>query len=191
MGLVYKFGYSTATGEDKPFNYPNTWAVEKTSIGSERLIIAPNTEHVVLIRGLSELMTPPFWVLYVLLVPRTRVHSPGRYQNPQPLTRKQLAAFLDRFRNYFEHDARHDVWVSEADGSSLLVYDQHNIIYAYGPLREYEQKLREKGLEQSQEVALPAPHSHHYNPEYDVEEAALVNYFRWRISPLQEEDDEA
>jgi len=189
MGSVYKFGHLTSTGEDEPFTYPNTWAFEKTSVGSERLKIAPKTGHVTLIRELCELMNPPFWILYVLLLSRSRIHSPGRYQNPQPLTRKQLAAFLDRFRNYFERDARHDFWVSEADGSSLLVYDRHNVIYAYGPLQQYEQMLRAKGFEQTQEVLFPAPHSHHYNSEYDGEEDALVDYFQWKQSPLQEDDD--
>lgn len=189
MNSPYRFGHVTPAGEDRPFVYSNVWAVEKTNGGSERLIIAPKRDHVALIRKLCELMSPPFWVLYVLLLSRTGIHRAGRYQNPQPLTRKQLAAFLERFRNYLERDARHHVWIAEADGSSLLVYDQHNVIYAYGSLEEFKRLLRETGFAEAPEVRLPVPHSHRYNSEYDSEERALIDYFQWKLTPLQEDDD--
>ncbi|MHB8485013.1 MAG: hypothetical protein ACYDCM_04660 [Candidatus Acidiferrales bacterium] len=185
----YKFGYLTPANEDLPFRYSNTWAVEKTTAGTERLVIASASDHVALISELSQLMRPPFWVLYVLLVPRTGSNHPGRYQSPNPLTAVQLAIFLNRFREYFEQDARHHIWISEAHGSSLLVYDNHNVIYAYGLLENYEKALRLKGFEEAPEVVFPKPHSHHYNPECDKDETDIVNYLPWTLSPLKEADN--
>lgn len=185
---LYKFGFLTPANEDLPFKYSNTWAIEKTTPGTERLVIAPSSDHVRLISELTRLMRPPFWVLYVLLVPRTDRNRPGRYQSPRPLSVNQLADFLSRFREYFEHDARHHIWISEASGSSLLVYDNHNVIYAYGPLEGYLQQLRLKGFEEASEVVFPKPHSHHYNPEYDKDETDIINYLPWTLSPLKEPD---
>lgn len=184
----YKFGYLTPTHEDLPFKYSDTWALQKTS-GAERLIIAPSSGHVALLSELSNTIREPYGILYVLLVPRS-AKVPGRYQSAAPLSRDELGAFLHRFRDFLERDARHNIWVAESGGPSLLVYDRHNVIYAYGPLEDYKRTLLLKGFKQVSEIVFPAPHSHHYNAEHDPDETALLDYLLWKFFPLKEADED-
>ncbi len=83
---------------------------------------------------LLEVSPEPFCILYVLTIPRSE-ERPGRYESA-PVSREEARQFLSRFREFFENDARHHIWIKSIDGPDLLVYDKHNVIYAYGPLRE-------------------------------------------------------
>lgn len=186
MSTSYKFGYLSSGKEDLPFEYGDTWAVEKTT-GPERLVIAPRSGHVDVMRALIERMPEPFYILYVFLVPRT--HRPaGRYQSPDSVSREELAVFLNRFQKYFEGDGRHDIWILSAMDESLLVYDQHNVIYAYGPLDAFKDVLRRRNFEQVPKIDFPAPHSHHYNAELDSDQNALLDYWSWKVFPLTDQD---
>lgn len=99
-----------------------------------------------------------------------------------------MESFLLDFKEFFESDGRHHVWVMSVPESSTLVYDQHNVIYAYGPLQEFTEILRENGL-QNGAVRFPVPHSHNYNPENDDAEERLVQRWAWVESPLLDDDD--
>lgn len=116
----YKFG--TLQGDDWiPFAYPNVWAQEATT-GPDRLVIAPASGQIELMRKLAEVLPEPFGILYVLLVPRSE-REPGRYQSPEPSSRAELDAFLTQFQGFFEKDARHHVWIMSLFASATLVYD--------------------------------------------------------------------
>jgi hypothetical protein len=186
MTTPYKFGYLDSVKNDIPSEYSDTWAIEKTT-GPERLVIAPRKRHMKVLWALIEKMPEPFDVLYVFLVPRTD-RPAGRYQSPYSISRDRLAAFLNRFEQYFEGDGRHDIWVYSATDSSLLVYDQHNINYAYSPLDAFKEILTLYGLQPVTRIDFPAPYTHHYNKEFDADQDALLNYWSWRISPLREQD---
>ena len=63
--------------------------------------------------------------------------------------------------------------ISAADGDhGLLVYDQHNVIFAYGPLDDFKLILESRGFHEA-EFWFPAPHAHSYLPENDDEEERL------------------
>ena len=94
-----------------------------------------------------------------------------------------MEKFFSEFQEYFESDGRHAIWLASLPASATLVYDQHNVIYAYGPLEQYEQIVRDRGF-QEQTVRFPAPHSHNYNPQYDEQEQKVLNYWDWRRSQL-------
>lgn len=183
-----KLGYIPSSGEEVRYEYENVWAAQVTK-GVERLIIAPSKEHIPLIIELCKTMPGPFDVLYVLVVPRSNI-SPGRYQSPLPLSPAQLTDFLHRFQSYFECDGRHDLWIGATDRSFLLVYDRHDVVYAYGPLQTFKEQLQRLGLKESAEVRFPAPHVHYYNPEFDRDEEAVINYLPWKFFALQETDDQ-
>lgn len=186
MATPYKFGYLNEAKNDIPFEYSDTWAIEKTT-GPERLVIAPRSGHMKVLRALIEKMPEPFDVLYVFLVPRTDQPA-GRYQSPYSIARSELVAFLNRFEEYFEGDGRHDIWVRSATDSSLLVYDQHNVIYAYGPLNAFRESLASRGLQLVPRIDFPDPHTHHYDKGFDADQDALLNYWSWTVSPLAEQD---
>jgi hypothetical protein len=181
---VHKF--SSLVGSDfVPYRYPNAWAIEKTT-GPGRLIIAPSSGHIELITKLSRVLPEPFGILYVLLVSRTD-NEAGRYQCPHPCKRKEMESFLAEFKEYFESDGRHHIWVASIPAAATLVYDQHNVIYAYGPLEQFKQILHHEGLRESK-ISFPAPHAHNYNSEFDEQEQKVLDYWDWRKSPVMEDD---
>ena len=53
----------------------------------------------------------------------------------------------------------------------LLIYDQHEWIWAYGDLPAYTRVLQGRGFTEG-EVVLPVPHSHSYNAAFDTGGAA-------------------
>jgi hypothetical protein len=185
MGLTYKFG-TLVDNEDVPFAYSNLWERERTS-GPERLVIAPERDHLALLIRLAQLWSGDFGLLYVLLESRLG-NREGRYQAPNVLGEFQLRAFAKRFGSFLEHDGRHHLWIASAIApANTLVYDQHNLIYAYGDLDHYAEVLQQSGYRQGT-VRFPAPHTHHYHATYDADEAALLQYWAWKRSPLQPED---
>jgi len=179
--------YGSLVGSDNiPYRYPNTWAVEKTA-GPDRLVIAPSSNHVELMTKLARTLPEPFGILYVLLVSRTD-NQTGRYQCPSPCGKEELGTFLREFKEYFEGDGRHHIWVTSLPASATLVYDQHDVIYAYGPLEHFKKLLHGEGLSEGQ-VSFPVPHAHNYNPQYDELEQRVLAYWDWRQSPLMTGDN--
>jgi hypothetical protein len=175
------------TDDELRHEYPNVWAVEKTT-GPDRLVIAPASGHVHLLKALFSVLQGPFWILYVLLVSR-KDNLPGRYQCPGPVSREECESFLVQYREYFEGDGRHHIWVGAEYGAGLLIYDHHNVIYAYGPLEEFKVVLRASGLTQTDHVRFPVPHTHHYHSHFDEQEERILKHWEWRRSELQSGDD--
>lgn len=184
--LPYKFGHLDASGNEAPYHYNNCWAIEKTT-GPSRLVIGPTSGQVGLITKLARAMPEPFGILYVLLVPRGEGES-GRYQSPAPVSFADMERFLWQFQDLVEKDARQHVWIASTDNSAL-VYDNHNVIYAYGPLEKFEGILASSGLTRCDDIKFPVPHMHKYNFEFDEQAESVLKYWKWLHFPLQESDD--
>src|SRR4051812_26533815 len=134
---------------------------------------------------LSERMQGPWYVLYVLLTPRGD-HEPGRYQGIEIENHVDLAIFLAKYRDYFDGDGRHHLWVGSAVNGDLVVYDHHDIIIAYGPIHSYLSLL---GGFSSHPIPGGGAHTPHYNPEFDAAEDAILKEWPWQHYPLQDSDD--
>jgi hypothetical protein len=168
--------------------YPDVYAVETTT-GPERLVIAPALEHVGLLAALAGLWGVDCYILYVLVVSRTRgAEGQGRYQSPGAVPFVEVTDFCARYQTFLEGDGRHHLWLHAEDGTGTLVYDRHDVIYAYGDLPRYVALLEERGFRRG-EVRFPTPHSHLYHPEYDAYEAALLNHWDWGRTPLRPDDE--
>ena len=87
-----------------------------------------------------------------------------------------------------ENDARHEFWIGSTSNHGMLVYDEHGLIYAYGPLPEFERSLSAMGF-RSGEFSIPAPHAHHYHAEYDEDVRRLLSHWDWRHTELRPEDE--
>jgi len=175
-------------GDHIPHDYGNLFFEQPCGNGN-RLVIGPSSDRVDLLVDLAaELHGNPWWVLYVLLVPRQGNRQPGRYESEPFETHFALAAFLQSFGAYFEGDGRHHVWVGSAANDGLLVYDQHDVLFAYGPLDRFKTILSFRGFRERQ-FWFPSPHSHAYFPENDAEEERLMVEFDWRYFPLQPGDE--
>jgi hypothetical protein len=170
---------------DERFEYPNIWARETTS-GPDRLAIAPRSGYAQLLGKLCENIAPPFLLLYVLAIPRGG-GEPGRYQSNYSFSLSQLQQFLSGYSEFLEKDARHNLWVRSDEG--MLVYDRHNVIYAYGPLERFVAVLQSAGLTESNEVRFPSPHAHYYHPDFDSDEKRILHDEEWTISPLRPGDE--
>jgi len=183
---LYKFGmvspHEAAWTPGKVFAHDERGAVP-------HLCIAAGDEQVQLIETLLENMPEPFWLLYVLVVGRGE-GQPGRYQASEPLTREQLKLFLKRFRNFLEHDGRHNIWVKSESGPALLVLDRHDLVYAYDLEDGWSDALRRMGwVEVDRDgITLPDPHVHHYHAIFDDEARDILATMQWNWSPLREQD---
>jgi hypothetical protein len=182
---LHKFGWFPDGVHDEPYEYPNTWTREKTS-GPDRLIIAPRSNHIGLISKLAGQLDTPLLLLYVLVVPRGG-SEPGRYQS-ESLDREELNSFLSRYSSFLEGDARHNLWIRSSDGG-MLIFDRHNVLYAYGPLESFTSTLAACGMTQVGDIRFPVPHSHHYHPKHDDLERQILRERAWINSPLRDGDE--
>jgi hypothetical protein len=96
-----------------------------------------------------------------------------------PVSKDEAELFLRRFKDFFEHDGRHHVWIKSTLGPGLLVYDRHNVIYAYERLPEFEAVAVNRGLTKVGDIQLPFPHAHHCNAIFDEDERELLRYWAW------------
>jgi hypothetical protein len=187
MSELYKFGWQPDGKTDERYEYANHWAKEKTS-GPDRLVIAPHAHYIDLLLKLSACMDEPFLLLYVLVVPRGE-GEPGRYQSEFSYNAIQLREFLTSYGKFLEQDARQNLWIRPTSGNGLLIYDRHNVIYAYGPLEHFIAVLTSVGLGESDTVPMSFPHVHYYHKEFDSQATRLLTEEAWIMSPLQAGDE--
>ncbi len=182
-----KLDVLTSNGVNVPFDYGNVFF--RQPIGdTERLVIGPTSGQIALLCDLVSLFPEHrYYFLYILLLSHAG-NKEGRYQSPLIESYDDLELFLWTFQTFFEQDGRHHIWVASVNSGDLLVYDQHNVIFAYGNTKVFEKKLRELGFEEK-EFWFPAPHVHQFPPANVNQEQEVLQYFNWHWSELQEEDE--
>jgi len=182
-----KFGILDVHSIPTPYSYPHVF-MEEEYRGGIRLKIAPSARHIDLLLALSDALPEPFFILYVLLIPHDKTRE-GRYQSLRAFNRAELREFFTRFGEFFEEDGRHHVWICSGTDRSLLVYDKHNYITAYGPLEQYKGACVQNGLEE-RSFSVPVPHVHMYPPQYRSTLESLMNSLPWTYSDLKLEEDD-
>jgi hypothetical protein len=181
-----KFGVFNESKEWVAYDYGNIFFRQPMSSG-ERLVIGPSSEQVELMLGLVQTWrTQQFYALYVLLVSHSGAEL-GRYQSPLIESFEDLQVFFYTYENFLESDGRHHIWIGSPSNDGLLIYDQHNVIFAYGDLSRYEQVLASRSFTPG-EFWFPCPHSHGYPPTNVQQEEKLLRHFPWQRSPLQDGD---
>lgn len=183
--MRYKLAHRVG-GEWVEHSYAPRYTEEAMAGGSKRLVVGmPNGNAV--IERLADCLEPPFFVLYVLHTSRGEGPE-GRYQSP-PLDRGEFSAFLARFSNFLGGDARHDLWIHSTADKATLVWDRHNLLYAYGPLDRFTAILRGNGFEPGR-ATVSFEHMHLYRPEFDAEAEQLMSFLEWNYSPLRPGDEQ-
>ena len=99
-----------------------------------------------------------------------------------------MEQFVREFAPYLEGDGRHHFWITSLPEHSTLVYDQHNVIFAYGPIDRFRRLLESRGFTRG-EVRFPVPHMHCYNAPMDAEEERILAWWEWKHFPLQADDE--
>jgi hypothetical protein len=182
---MFKLGYFVK-GEWSEYSHPPVFKRQLTSANTTRLDVGVPGGDVAVLGKLTGCMEPPYHILYVLVVPRGEGDA-GRYQSPL-VDRGQLASFLARYEAYLKSDGRFALWVHSQSSQATLVWDRHNLIYAYGPLACFEEALTSIGFTPGS-LTIPTPHEHHYRQECDADAAAIMSHFGWRYSELRPGDD--
>jgi hypothetical protein len=101
----------------------------------------------------------------------------------------KISKFIARFGDYLRADARFDLWAYSDAKDSTIVWDRHNVLYAYGAIDRFAAELRTMGFD-SGIPGIPTPHGHRYWPELDAQAIALLAEWPWTYSPLRPEDEQ-
>lgn len=175
-------------GEDWiPHSHPRHFAAETLSPETNRLRVGVPSGETAVVLNLARCLTPPFYLLYVLHTPRGEGEA-GRYQSPQ-LSLEDVEAFISRFADFLTGDGRFDFWLHSPASEGTLMWDRHDLLYAYGPIEGFREELIQGGYAPGQ-PHIPTPHRHHYRPEFDADARALLATYPWRYSPLRPEDEQ-
>ena len=167
-----------------PFDYGNTLMREGVP-GRERLCLGVSHDQDRYVLGLAGALTGRCQILYILHTTRTGAQL-GRYESPE-MELEDVRRFFARFGRYFSEDSRHDVWLHSVDDDATMVLDRHNLIYAYGPIDEFERLLLKAGIRNAP-VPQIQEHVHNYHPEWDEHEKAILETIEWTVGPLQKAD---
>jgi hypothetical protein len=170
-------------GVKGPYRHPRIWKREPTD-ERERLRIGAGVGTIGLVRALAAELAEPLAVLVVLHAPREG--DGARLQSPE-VARADVERFLDRFGELFEDDARAALWIGETEKAGLVVLDEHDLIYAYGPLHRFEQVLRERGFRNGDPI-VPEPHEHRSSPQFDADERELRTWWSWHVEALPRDE---
>jgi hypothetical protein len=169
------------------YSFAPIFMEQTTNTGNKRLVVGvPGGDSTVFTKLVGSL-EPPYFLLYLLHTPRGEGEA-GRYQSPE-LDSENFHAFLNRFSSFFSSDARHDIWAHSPSENATVVWNRHNLIYAYGPLQWFCSILRGLGFDEGT-PNIPFPHQHHYRAEFDTDAAAVLSAFAWQHTPLRSEDEQ-
>jgi hypothetical protein len=173
-------------GEWAEHSHPPIFVIDEAHQRSRILATAPAGNPLIL-SSLAACLSPPYVLLYILHTPRGE-GEPGRYQSPD-LTKAQLDGFLTRFGDYLRGDGRFDLWVHSPEHDGTIVWDRHNLVFAYGPTGRFATALRGLGFTPG-EPRIPSPHTHNYRAELDQDARALLADLSWTRSALRAEDEQ-
>ena len=186
MTVLQKVSGLELGGETK-FSQPAVFQVAALSNGDGRLVAGVPSGDPQVLSALVACLEAPFFVLYVLHTSRGE-GKPGRYQSPE-VSGEDLGKFISTYSELLQSDARFDLWVYSPSSKGTVVWDRHNLLYAYGPIESYEAALLRAGFTLGTADAN-FPHVHHYRAECDVAAQSLLGYFDWVYSPLQPQDEQ-
>jgi hypothetical protein len=155
--------------------------------GKDRLVTGSPGRDSDVFNRLVDCLTPPYLILYLLHTSRGEGEE-GRYQSRE-FTRAELQWFLNRFSSFLAGDARHDIWVHSPSDGGTLIWDRHNLIHGYGPVDRFSSALLALRFSQGT-IEVPAPHQHHYRPEFDADAARVLSEYQWTRTALHPEDEQ-
>jgi hypothetical protein len=183
---MHKMDYLSGT-EWIEHSFPPQFTCAESSDGTTRIVAGVPHGDTEIFEHLVSALEPPYFLLYVLHTPRGEGGA-GRYQSPK-LSLEQLRMFITRFRPFLSADARFDIWAHSPAENATVVWDRHNMLYAYGPLEKFSSLLRSLGFDAG-ELQVPDPHAHNYRQELDSYAKELLAVFEWSRSPLHKEDEQ-
>jgi hypothetical protein len=184
-----KYTYGTINENNELVTYENhdTWCIKEYG-GVERITIAPKSGHVDLALEIVKGFETPFKVVYMLFRPGNSSVEPGRYMCPATVTFDQVEKLCHKFRDYFETDGRHHLWIfsaNEIGKKQFLIFDNHGLLHVFdnGKIRGL---LEQRNFtEEDIVVPVPEPHIHLSKPANNDVERELLQYWDWAHLPFK------
>jgi hypothetical protein len=168
-------------------SHPTVFRLPAPGAKSQRIVAGvPGSDPDVFL-SLTRCLEEPLFLLYVLHTCRGEAEL-GRYQSPE-LSFQEVESFVEEFKPFLSGDGRFDLWAYSPEQGATVVWDRHNLLYAYGPLECFAAELVQLGFVAG-EPEVPALHTHHYRPELDAFAKQLIERFTWLQSPLRPEDEQ-
>lgn len=96
---------------------------------------------------------------------------------------------FNSYGEFWDSDGRHSIWLRSEIDDATLVYDRHNLIYAYGPPEKFDLVLDALGYAKVPELSLSFEHEHHYYPDFDHLERELTVKFADNKTDLRPGDE--
>ena len=155
--------------------------------GSSRIVAGVPHGDTDIFERLVSSLKPPYFLLYILHTPRGEGEA-GRYQSPT-LSLEQLHSFILKFKPFLSGDGRFDIWAHSPSENATVIWDRHNMLYAYGPMEKFSKVLRSLGFDAGK-PEIPGPHAHNYRKELDSYANEMLTIFDWSWSPLHDEDEQ-
>jgi hypothetical protein len=181
---LYRLGHQTDQGWCE-HSHPAVYELPLDNASQRIVATVPGSNPEVVLQ-LAQCLEEPLCLLYILHTPRGAGEA-GRYQSPA-LSAAEVREFFAEFAPLLTGDGRFDLWISSPGQKATLAWDRHNLLYAYGPLDAFAQRLDAMGFS----VGVPTlpPHSHHYRVELDDLASRLLAHFTWTHSPLRPGDEQ-
>ncbi len=177
-----KFGHMT-----EAYFYGNCFKQIAVDTPYPKVLFATDDGYINLIRECLEIMPEPFNVMYLLIRSMNNIEG-GRYCTDKPMSLTELNAFLDKFGEFLEGCGRHHIWFISDDPDTFLVYDHHNMIFAYGQQESFLNLLRSKNYKEH-EPTIPFPHYHGFNDTFGLDERDVLASREWVRYDLEPDDD--
>jgi len=176
---------SMNNGIESEHRYSNQYEIIKYQDGTECLKVTTSDSGADLLTRLGRNISPNWFFLYVLLIPHSE-NTAGRYQSSVIQSYDGVVAFIQKFKSFLDGDGKHHLWLGSTTREDLIIYDNHNILYCYGPIQRFIHELAgfKVGF-----VRYPAPHTHHYNTNSTKFEQLVLDEFPWKFFPLGEHDN--
>ena len=141
----------------------------------ERLIISATSKSLYVIATLLPLIGDPVRIQYVREHNKGPV-APGRYLLRESMSTKEVIEFMRLYSQFLLCDGRHHFWVMNARQSRAIVYDQHDMLYFYGPCASAIWRLVCAGFFPGRVPSISRiMHAHIIEPEFDRVELEIVN----------------
>ena len=166
------------------YDYSST-PVYEYSPGANRIVAALPSGTSEYFQKVVSSLAPPYVLLYVLHTSRGE-SAQGRYQSPD-LSANEFEAFITKFGQYLSLDSRFDIWARSPNDEATIVWDRHNLLYAYGPLERLLKEFTNLGFTAGY-ASIPSPHTHNYHQAFDSSARELLSHLQWEHSELHPED---
>jgi len=152
-----------------------------------RILVSVEGNRIDFIKEVLDRIPEPFGIYYIPIFPPSRRVKTGRYHSPQDLSRTQVKAFLDEFRDFLSDFGEHHIWIIGFRSDEKIVWESIDYFNLYLRSNEIIGELIHRGFMQGEfdhyrTFARRAP------TENEDRSEEILRYFNWDRWPLEWED---